>query len=112
MDYLADNRRVFMLSQWEMQVKRKADAIGSRFQIGNPWGPVCPAAAMSAKSAALSQRTREGQGTRFCVVKAWASPAGRHEFSWQLKEVKAAPPRRGSLAGAQCFKAAELQFFA
>ena len=32
-----------------------------------------PAAAMSAKSPALSQRTREGQGTR-CVAKAWASP--------------------------------------
>jgi len=33
------------------------------------------AVAMSAKSPALSQRTREGQGTRFlCVAKAWASP--------------------------------------
>jgi len=37
------------------------------------WATLCDAAEISAKSPALSQRTREGQGTRFCVMKAWAS---------------------------------------
>jgi len=49
------------------------------------------AAAMSAKSPALSQRTREGQGTRFlCAVRAWAN-SRKHGPAPEQKTVKDVP---------------------
>jgi hypothetical protein len=52
-------------------------------------GPGCPAVAMSAKSPGPSQRTREGQGTRFCVVKSLGHPADSqlHEDRSHREEV-------------------------
>ncbi len=72
-DYLVDNLYMFMLSELKAWVNKKAGGLRRQFQIGNLAGlPHLAwirslAAAMSAKSPALSQKTREGHGTRFCV---------------------------------------------
>jgi hypothetical protein len=52
------------------------------------------ATAMSAKSPAPSQGTREGQGTRFCMVKAWPAPMGQPQ-----KKVPSSHPGTESLEG-------------